>query len=71
MKPSGHLGGVVLVQCCPQGMCRAISHLIHQCPELGGMVMVDGVAEFVKNHVVLQMLWHLHQIEREADGVSA
>ena len=51
-------------------MCLAVGHGVHQCPEMGGMVVVDCMAKFVKNDIVLQVFRHLHQIEREADGVA-
>ena len=60
---------VVLSQFGSQSLSLAIGHFVHQLPKLVRVVVVHGVAQFVKDDIVAQMLRHLHEIEREVDAV--
>ena len=59
-----------MVEFVAQSVGFSVGHSVHQRPEVWGMVVVDGVAKFVKDDVVLQVFWHLHEIEGKTDGVS-
>lgn len=52
-------------------MGLVVGYAVHECPEVGAVVMVYGVAQFVLYDIVDEVGREGHEVEGEVDGVLA